>query len=183
MRPQESPPPLPAVIGGPPDARDIIPTSIVILAYTLLLPVALYRILNPTSRNVLQIPLLLFVIERISSFCLRLAQAAGRWGDPSYSLVEWLEISLACGWLVLAHDILPFLQCLMINSTKFPETGSHLPHLLLRRRIRRFNWILATLLTIVHCWSLASGLFYKHAAQSRDSDDITVVSLCRSVFA
>lgn len=107
-----------APIGGFPSSADIAPTSAFIAVYACLVPLCIYRLSAPKSRNVVQLPIAAAVVERILNLAVRLLQARGKWPWTSATLLEYQQLTLEWGWIALAHSMVAFWRSVAVNATR-----------------------------------------------------------------
>ncbi|KAG8935360.1 hypothetical protein FRC00_011110 [Tulasnella sp. 408] len=130
-----------APIGGFPSSFDIAPTITFIVLYGCLVPLCVFRISSPKSRNVVQLPIVAAIIERILNLSVRLLQATGKWPWTSAILLEYQQITLEWGWIALAHAMVAFWRSVAVNATRpDPEKGEGGDQKKMRQRIKKVTY-------------------------------------------
>ncbi|KAJ6604196.1 hypothetical protein DFH09DRAFT_301077 [Mycena vulgaris] len=108
----------PSLVGGIALRAYDLPGSIVFdVAYGLLLPVLIARLVARRSRTAALFQVLAFAIERVVLFSLRAAVAA-RPHTETPGLSDYMQVTFSQGFLTLAHTISSLVRTVLVNSTQ-----------------------------------------------------------------
>ncbi|KAI0369014.1 hypothetical protein BV20DRAFT_980380 [Pilatotrama ljubarskyi] len=119
-------PEFPSPVGGVPLDVDFAPSILFSVLYALLVPVAIMRIINPRSRNMVLVGTLLFSTEQALTthlpyscvnFALR-AHAAHHAGfRESKSFETYLQATLNAGFITIGQDLVTLSRSLLVSTT------------------------------------------------------------------
>ncbi|GAA5876007.1 hypothetical protein JCM1840_006244 [Sporobolomyces johnsonii] len=97
-----------ALTGGiPVKSQDLAASIVFIIAYFVLTPLAIWRVLNPASRTLLLIRPVIFLQARIVTFILRAVQANGHYSTGLF-IAE--QILLLCGFLLICEPLVALVK-------------------------------------------------------------------------
>ncbi|KAI0359573.1 hypothetical protein OH77DRAFT_1038013 [Trametes cingulata] len=113
----------PSPIGGVPLDIDFAPSILFAVLYGLLIPVAIYRVINPRSRNMVLIGTLIFVAEHSINFSLRAHAAHSPNFRNGKSFEAYLQATLAAGFISIGQDLLTLLRALLVSTTFGQQTA------------------------------------------------------------
>ncbi|KAJ6604197.1 hypothetical protein DFH09DRAFT_301076 [Mycena vulgaris] len=115
----------PSLVGGIALRAYDLPGSIVFaVAYGLLVPVFIARLIARRSRTLALIQVLAFSLERVVLFSLR-ASAAVRAHTEAPGLSKYMQVTFALGFLSLAHTIQSLVRTVLVNSTQGTPPREH----------------------------------------------------------
>ncbi|KAK7692650.1 hypothetical protein QCA50_004283 [Cerrena zonata] len=114
----------PSPIGGTPFAIDFAPSILFAVLYGLVIPLGIYRLLNPRSRSVLIFGTVAFTIEHVVIMALRASQAHNEHQRMSHSLTTYMQSSWGMGHLSMASDLV---NLLAVSSLPLPSLLLPLP--------------------------------------------------------
>ncbi|GAA5949909.1 hypothetical protein JCM21900_005517 [Sporobolomyces salmonicolor] len=93
--------------GIPIRSQDLAASIVFIIAYFVLVPLAIWRVLNPASRTLLLLRPAIFVQTRIVTFVLRAVQSNGHY---STGLFVAEQILLLCGFLLICEPLVSLVK-------------------------------------------------------------------------
>ncbi|GAA5888618.1 hypothetical protein JCM5296_001091 [Sporobolomyces johnsonii] len=97
-----------ALTGGiPVKSQDLAASIVFIIAYFVLIPLAVWRVLNPASRTLLLIRPVIFLQTRIVTFILRAVQSNGHYSTGLF-IAE--QILLLCGFLLICEPLVALVK-------------------------------------------------------------------------
>ncbi|KAJ7063899.1 hypothetical protein C8F01DRAFT_1274809 [Mycena amicta] len=112
---------VPALVGGFSLRQyDLAPAIIFAAAYALVAGLLFYRLWKRESRTLTVLEVASFASERMAVFALR-AVAAAVPSFESTGLTKYLQLTLALGYLTLAHILSKVIRVLLVNSTNPPS--------------------------------------------------------------
>ncbi|KAI5477000.1 hypothetical protein MNV49_006958 [Pseudohyphozyma bogoriensis] len=92
-----------ALLGGiPTKSGDLAPSIIFLLCYFAITPIAVYRIITPSSRCFTLIRPVIFILVRIATFIVRSVQAAG---TETKNIFIAEQILLLCGFILICEPL------------------------------------------------------------------------------
>ncbi|EJD41812.1 hypothetical protein AURDEDRAFT_115271 [Auricularia subglabra TFB-10046 SS5] len=112
---------IPTPVGGTPIHIDAVPSIIFAVAFGALFPFIASRCFRRGAQSFLQIESTIFAIERIVVYALRATQALNPAKRASGGLLIYLQLSFAQGYISMAHDAVPLLRVLLVESTSPPD--------------------------------------------------------------
>ncbi|KAH9935360.1 uncharacterized protein B0H18DRAFT_975521, partial [Fomitopsis serialis] len=115
------PPKFPSPIGGVPNPHDLVPSVVFAVAYAITIPLAVYRLVSKSSRNVFIISTAVFAIERVIDFSFRAKEAETPSMRTTSFWVSWLQSAYAMGFIGLADDVGNIARVFLIKSTRGPS--------------------------------------------------------------
>ncbi|KAJ7456549.1 hypothetical protein FB451DRAFT_607875 [Mycena latifolia] len=108
----------PSLVGGIAlQEYDLAPSIVFAVAYGLLLPVLVARLVVRRSRNFSLFHFFSFALERPIMFSLRAAVAA-RAHTEATGLSEYMQATFALGFVTLAHVVAMLVRAVLVNSTQ-----------------------------------------------------------------
>ncbi|KAM5543027.1 hypothetical protein V8D89_003411 [Ganoderma adspersum] len=109
----------PSPVGGVPYPLDFAPSILFAVLYGLMLPVVVYRMVHPRSRNGVLIGTTVFSIERVVSYSLRAhaAYSARDGGRISEGLETYFQTTYSGGFLSIGQDLMQLFRALLVSST------------------------------------------------------------------
>ncbi|QRW25011.1 mRNA-capping enzyme [Rhizoctonia solani] len=110
-------------VGGIPISDDLGPSIVFAMLYALLLPNIIYNffIRKPRAWNVIQISTVIFAVERIAWCIIRAVQAAHPERRSSGGLMNYVQVTVALGFVGISSEAVKLLRCTLVNTT-LPET-------------------------------------------------------------
>ncbi|KAH7100133.1 hypothetical protein BKA62DRAFT_620517 [Auriculariales sp. MPI-PUGE-AT-0066] len=111
----------PTPVGGFPDSRDRVPSILFAILYLCIVPVGAMRLIRRESRTWVHIGTCTFALERIVVYSLRAWQSFDDGHRYAAGLLEYTQMSFACGYLVVTQDLIPLFRVLLINYTNGPD--------------------------------------------------------------
>lgn len=116
----------PSLIGGLAGREDFAPSIFFAILSTILICIHIYRMIKRISRTMVLHGTFGFLVERAISFGLRAAVANKPPSDQSDGLIEYMQTTLAMGFLAMVIDNMNLLRCLLVNST-YPSEPVDVP--------------------------------------------------------
>ncbi|KAG8679972.1 hypothetical protein FRC11_003085 [Ceratobasidium sp. 423] len=112
-------------VGGIPVSDDLAPSIVFAVLYALLLPNIIYNffIRKPRAWNVIQISTVIFAVERIAWCIIRAVQAAHPEKRTSGGLMNYVQVTVALGFVGISSEAIKLLRCTLVNTT-LPENGA-----------------------------------------------------------
>ncbi|PIL33537.1 hypothetical protein GSI_04160 [Ganoderma sinense ZZ0214-1] len=107
----------PAPVGGVPYPIDFWPSILFTILYALMLPVVIFRMLPPRSRNGVLISTTVFSLERVATFCMRAYAAHSASARANTNLETYLQMSYGGGFSWVGTDLTYLLRALLVSST------------------------------------------------------------------
>ncbi|KAG8927656.1 hypothetical protein FRC02_007955 [Tulasnella sp. 418] len=174
---------LPSIIGGLPTSFDVRPTIVMISLYALLLPLCVLRMVQPSSRNVVQLAISAQIVERIINLTVRLLQSLQYkgWEKERTLLLEYQQITLGWGWIALAQSLAPFLRSIMVNATRrpadrrsfngqsqLPQSHQQVDQKTVRIRVRRVFYFVDLLYWVANLLGLGAYVVWRHAFETKE---------------
>ncbi|CAE6520630.1 unnamed protein product [Rhizoctonia solani] len=112
-------------VGGIPVSGDLAPSIVFAILYALLLPNIIYNffIRKPRAWSVVQISTVIFAVERIAWCIIRAVQAAHPEKRTSGGLMNYVQVTVALGFVGVSSEAIKLLRCVLVNTT-LPENGA-----------------------------------------------------------
>ncbi|KAI1791184.1 hypothetical protein LXA43DRAFT_1094786 [Ganoderma leucocontextum] len=107
----------PAPVGGVPDALDLAPSILFAVLYASIVPVVIWRMTHPQSRNTVLIATSFFSVERLVAFSLRAKAATSAEFRASPGLETYLQATYGGGFIAIGQDLANLLRALLVAST------------------------------------------------------------------
>ncbi|KAI1791183.1 hypothetical protein LXA43DRAFT_444770 [Ganoderma leucocontextum] len=107
----------PAPIGGVPYPLDFAPSILFAVLYGLMVPVVVFRMVHPRSRNGVLIGTTIFSIERVVAFGLRAHAAHSASARASEGLETYFQTTYSGGFTSIGGDLMNLLRALLVSST------------------------------------------------------------------
>ncbi|KAM5543025.1 hypothetical protein V8D89_003409 [Ganoderma adspersum] len=107
----------PAPVGGVPFPLDFAPSILFAVLYGLMVPVVVYRMVHPRSRNGVLIGTTIFSIERVVAFGLRAHIAHSASARANEGLETYLQTTYSGGFTSIGGDLMNLLRALLVSST------------------------------------------------------------------
>ncbi|GLB45053.1 hypothetical protein LshimejAT787_1901310 [Lyophyllum shimeji] len=112
---------LPSLIGGLTNKKDFAPSIFCVILSGILICLRIYGMTRRVSRTWVLHGTSSFLVERAITFGLRAAVAKGPASDQSDGLIDYMQTTLALGFLAIVTDLMSLLRCLLVNDT-YPST-------------------------------------------------------------
>ncbi|QRV74436.1 proteophosphoglycan protein [Ceratobasidium sp. AG-Ba] len=142
-----------SITGGIPiKSQDLAPSIIFIVAYAILIPLAVFRIVRKESRSTTLIRPAIFIVVRIATYILRALQANGNYAEALF-IVE--QVFLLAGFPIICEAILSLLE----SHTTRTHTSSKQGQITQRvTRLLRIALLVALIIGIVAGTQYSSAL-------------------------
>ncbi|KAI0685816.1 hypothetical protein C8T65DRAFT_747727 [Cerioporus squamosus] len=109
---------IPSPIGGVPFPIDFVPSVLFSFLHGLLIPIFVWRMALPRTRNYVIIGTGIFTIERTVFFALRAYAAHHAGSRESIGLNTYFQVTLAGGFITIGQDLTNLARALLVNATK-----------------------------------------------------------------
>ncbi|PIL33538.1 hypothetical protein GSI_04161 [Ganoderma sinense ZZ0214-1] len=107
----------PVPVGGVPYPLDFAPSILFAVLYGLMVPVVVYRMVHPRSRNGVLIGTTVFSIERVVAFGLRAHVAHSASARANEGLETYFQTTYSGGFTSIGGDLMNLLRALLVSST------------------------------------------------------------------
>ncbi|CAE6463621.1 unnamed protein product [Rhizoctonia solani] len=126
-------------VGGIPISEDLAPSIVFAILYALLLPNIIYTffIRKPRAWSIVQISTVIFAVERIAWCIIRAVQAAHPEKQTSGGLMNYVQVTVALGFVGVSSEVIKLLRCVLVNTT-LPENGASKDRRTARQYYRHF---------------------------------------------
>ncbi|OBZ69567.1 hypothetical protein A0H81_10265 [Grifola frondosa] len=94
------------------------PSVVFVILYALILPVVAWRMITPRSRTLALLGTILFSVERIIVYSLRIAEAHSAKERVSEGLVTYMQTTFGAGFISIGHDVVTILRSMLVTSTQ-----------------------------------------------------------------
>ncbi|KAH6897634.1 hypothetical protein BKA70DRAFT_1316116 [Coprinopsis sp. MPI-PUGE-AT-0042] len=111
----------PSPIGGVPLPSEFGACVLFVVLYALLLPLMVHDVVGRRSRTAVSVGIMVFAIERIVVYTLRMLQTRNEAKSLSEGHVNYQQTSFGMGYVGLSLDLLGAVRCLLLNPTYGPE--------------------------------------------------------------
>ncbi|RDX47484.1 hypothetical protein OH76DRAFT_1354119 [Lentinus brumalis] len=111
----------PSPIGGAPFPIDFAPSILFSVLHALLIPIFVWRMARPQTRNFVLIGALAFTTERTVLYALRAHTAHDDKARTNESLETYLQTTLAGGFITIGMDLMQLTRVMLVNATKGAE--------------------------------------------------------------
>jgi hypothetical protein len=104
-------------VGGVPVSADLAPSVVFAILYALLLPNIIHNFFfrKPRAWNTIQISTVMFAVERIAWCIIRAVQAAHPEKRTSGGLMNYVQVTVALGFIGVRSDRIQLRSCAKIN--------------------------------------------------------------------
>ncbi|KAI1791182.1 hypothetical protein LXA43DRAFT_889645 [Ganoderma leucocontextum] len=106
-----------APVGGVPYPIDFAPSILFAVLYGLMVPVVVFRMVHPRSRNGVLIGTTVFSIERVVAYGLRAHAAHSASARASEGLETYFQTTYSGGFTSIGQDLMQLLRALLVSST------------------------------------------------------------------
>ncbi|PIL33540.1 hypothetical protein GSI_04163 [Ganoderma sinense ZZ0214-1] len=107
----------PVPVGGVPYPLDFAPSILFAVLYGFMVPVVVYRMVHPRSRNGVLIGTTVFSIERVVSYGLRAHAAYSASARASEDLETYFQTTYSGGFTSIGQDLMQLFRALLVSST------------------------------------------------------------------
>ncbi|KAH7322286.1 hypothetical protein B0J17DRAFT_245260 [Rhizoctonia solani] len=168
-------------VGGIPASEDLAPSIVFAVLYALLLPNIIYNffIRKPRAWNVIQISTVIFAVERIAWCIIRAVQAAHPEKRTSGGLMNYIQVTVALGFVGVSSEAIKLLRCTLVNTT-LPENGASQDRRTARKLFRQFCFYLELAFLAATIPGIIAGGQYSSARYDQPKADNNIGLLTAS---